>query len=119
MTALNKAGFKLTPTQEAKTQKIADSAAQFMTSNKITGSDISKARQLTSLTSNMENVLQSSLPNNVSVPRSDIVSSINDAVESLKNFRPAVYTQARNKADEAISVLKSAKSDSQFTKGVR
>lgn len=117
LTAINKAGFKLTPSQEAKTQKVSESAAQFMTDNKITGSDSAKARQLTGLTSNLEGVLQKSLPDNVSVPKQDIISSINQSVESLKNSDPAVYSQARTKANEAIDVLNSAKSDSQFTKG--
>lgn len=117
LTALNKQGFKLSPSQEAKTQKITQTAAQFMTDNGITGTEPAKVRQLTGITSNMENVLQSSLPKDISVPKAEIVSSINTSVESLKNSDPAVYAQARNKANEAIKVLNGATSDSQFTKG--
>lgn len=104
---LNKADFRLSPAQEAKTSKIADKAAEFITKNKILGTDTTKFKKLTMLNNNLESVLQKSLPEEAKIPTQGIVEDINRNVEALRTTDPAIYNQARAKADEAIGLLKS------------
>jgi hypothetical protein len=119
--ALNKADFKLTPMQEYKTQKVAEKAADFITKNKITGgtinADETKFKKLEVITQNFENILQASLPKEFAVPKNQIISGINESVESLRTSDPGVYEQARAKANEAIRLLTQQPTADQFTKG--
>ncbi|HEY6019621.1 MAG TPA: hypothetical protein VIY48_06895, partial [Candidatus Paceibacterota bacterium] len=103
--SLNKADFHLSPAKEAKTAKIADRSAQFITDNAITGTNATKFSKLQGINTSLENTLQSSLPKDVNVPTSDIVNNINNSIESLRSTDPAVYSQARTRADEAIALL--------------
>lgn len=115
--ALVRADFRLSPSQEAKTQKIANKAANFIVKNNILGSDSTKFAKLSTLNSKLENVLQSSLPDNVSVPKNEIIGHLNSWVEGLRDTDPAVYPQARTQADQAISLLQEQTSSDPFTKG--
>lgn len=115
--SLNKADFRLSPAAEAKTSKIANSAAQFITDNGIMGSSATKYEKLNSLNSQLENTLQSSLPEEIAVPKQSVIDNINSTLDSLRSSDPAIYNQARTKADEAINLLKSQAGDTAFTKG--
>lgn len=105
--ALQKADFKLSSSQEAKAAQKVDSAAKFMTANKILGSDQTKYRKLTSLWNTFETTLQSSLPTTVNISKKTIADNINTTVEQLKTDDPAIYSRARNQADNAIDLLNS------------
>lgn len=112
LTAINKAGFRLSPSQEAKTQKITEDAARFMAVNKITGGQETKFSKLSNVTQKLESTLQSSLPKDVQISKQEIVSNIDSMVEQLRSTDPAIYTQARNKADEAIRLINERQGDS-------
>jgi hypothetical protein len=103
--ALNKGDFKLSPMQEAKATQKANSAAQFITDNKILGTDSTKYAKLDTINRDLETALQSSLPTTVNVPKSKIIAIINDRVESLINSDPPAYKTARSEADSAIDIL--------------
>lgn len=105
MKSLQKADFKLSPSQEAKAANRAESAAGFMTDNKIVGSQTTKYKKLVTINQNFESALQSSLPENAGVKVQDIVADINSRVESLRSSDPAVYKAARAEADDAIKLL--------------
>ncbi len=107
--SLQKADFKLSPTQEAKAAQKADSAAQFMTDNKIVGSSDSKYTKLNELNQNLEKTLQESIPKDIGVPKQSIIDNINTNIEKLKTDDPAVYSSARNEANQAIDALNSTK----------
>ncbi len=102
--ALQKADFKLSPAASAKASAKADSAAAFMTDNKILGSQGAKYEKLNGLTGNLEDTLQKSVPD-LNVKKADIVDQINQNVESIRTSNPAVYASARADADEAIKTL--------------
>jgi hypothetical protein len=110
--SLQKADFKLSPAQEAKAASKVDSAAKFMTKNGILGSESSKFQKLTQLNSSLESALQSSLPENVKIPKSEVIQNINSTVEQLKTEDPAIYNQARSSADRAIDLMNSQEGDS-------
>ncbi len=102
--AFQKADFKLSPQQEAKAAEKAEAAAQFMTNNKILGSETTKYTKLDALNGQLEETLQKSVPD-LNVKKSDIISSIDSNVESLRTKDPAVYSAARTDANEAIKTL--------------
>lgn len=106
-TALQKSDFKLPPMQAVKAAKKAQSAAEFMTENRVLGSAKTKYAKLSKLTDSLEATLQSSLPSTIAVPKSSIIDEVNARVESLKSEDPAVYAQARRDADRAIKTLQS------------
>lgn len=110
--ALQKADFKLSPAQEAKASGKVDSAAKFMQSNGLLGSESSKFSKLTQLNSSLEGALQSSLPDTLKVPKSQVMDNINATVEQLKTEDPAIYSQARSSADKAIDLMNSQEGDS-------
>lgn len=105
--SLAKAGFRLSPATEAKTQKIADNAAKFISENKVTGTSATKYAKLNSLNTQLESTLQNSLPEGIAVPKNEIVDSINTSIEQLKQTDPAIYNQAKTKASQAINILNS------------
>lgn len=109
--SLQKADFKLSPAQEAKASSKVDSAAKFMTENKILGSDSSKFSKLTQLNSSLEGALQSSLPDTLKVSKSSVIDNINTTIESLRSEDPAIYEPARASADKAINLMKSTSGD--------
>lgn len=102
---LHKADFKLSPQMAAKTQKITDAAASFLTKHTILGSDAAKHSKLKAITSGFESALQNSLPKDVSVDTKMVVDDMKAQVESLKTEDPAVYQQAKNKVDEAAGII--------------
>ncbi len=101
--------FKLSPSQEAKAAHKAETAAQFMTSNKILGSETAKYQKLDTLNQNLESTLQSSLPKDIGVPKSSIIDNINSNLEKIKVDDPAVYNSAKSEAQKAIDLLNSTK----------
>lgn len=102
-----KSGFKLSPSQEAKAASKIEGASKFITDNKILGLESTKYTKLAKVNSDLEEVLQSSLPKNVLVPKSEVIKNITDTVASLKNTDPAIYNQANRDAQEAIELLQS------------
>jgi len=116
--ALNKADFRLTPMKEAKTQKIADSAAKFITDNKILGSNTTKFAKLGAINGKLESALQNSLPEGVSVAKSKIAEEMNKNVELFRQTDESIYNQARSKADEALKLLQERPGDSISIKDV-
>ncbi len=110
--SLNHGDFKLSPMQEAKAAQKANSAAQFITDNKILGTADTKYVKLSSINNDLENALQSSLPKTVSIPKSQIIANINANVEALINSSPAEYATARNEADQAIAILNKSQGSS-------
>jgi hypothetical protein len=103
--SLNKADFKLSGVNAAKVAQKADDAAKFITDNHILGSNTAKYEKLQEITSQIEDALKSSLPN-VKIPSQVIIDNINKSVEALKSEDPAIYNEAKNAANKAISLLK-------------
>lgn len=103
--SLNKSDFKLSPATEAKTQKIADNAAKFITENRIVGSASTKYAKLNHLNSQFETVLQKSLPEGIAIDKNEVMDSIRTSIEQLKQTDPAIYNQAKTKSDQAMKLL--------------
>lgn len=112
-TAIAKSNFKLTPSQEAKAASKAESAAQFISNNKILGSESTKFQKLTNINQNLESSLQSSLPSNVGVSKQDVKSFMDSGVEALKTADPANYGKAAKQVEDAKSLLDSQKGTTQ------
>lgn len=107
--SLQKADFKMSPMQEAKAAKKVQSAAEFMTSNKILGTDETKYTKLVNINNSLEEALQSSLPKNAVMTKQAIIDDINNSLSIIKKEKPAIYKEALSDANDAIELLQSEK----------
>lgn len=109
--SLAKSGFRMTPTQEAKTVRITDAASKFIADNKITGTNPQKFRKLLSVNSDFEGMLQMSLPKGVAVTKDAIVKNIQENIARLPTEDPGEAASAATKAKEAFATLEKVPGD--------
>lgn len=112
ITGLKKSGFRLTSLQQAKAPAKIQSAAEFMTKNKVSGSSNSKFAQLSKLNDDLESALQKSLGKDkktFSVATERLISELDEVPKRFIN-EPAIYSSVKNDAELAKKVLQETRS---------
>lgn len=109
--AIEKANFKLTPSQETKLASKIEAGSSFIADNKILGSEATKYQKLSTINNQLEEAMQASIGNEVKVSKTQLIDEIKNAPEKFKTEDPAIYQEAKNDAEKAIKTLQETAGD--------